>query len=141
MVITNNRTKVVVGVHLSKEKKGRLYNTCHELLSKKLIVKRSRFHASYIISSHPVAILATSHLVGCIEYWNNSFEDKVDKSAVTTSYQVGWVDYTLQDILGQKFRQYIIQNAKKHAMEIQVWNPYTCVRLRGSLKPDQSQLP
>ena len=29
-----------------------------------------------------------------------------------TSYQVGWIDYTLQDILGQKFGQYNIQNAK-----------------------------
>ena len=50
--------------------------------------------------------------MGCIEYWYNSLEEKVDKSAVTTSYQVGWVDYTLQDIFGQKFRQYKIQNAK-----------------------------
>ena len=25
------------------------------------------------------------------------------KSAVATSYQVGWIDYTLQNILGQKF--------------------------------------
>ena len=33
----------------------------------------------------------------------NSLEDKVDKNAVATSYQVGWIDYALQDILGQKF--------------------------------------
>ena len=50
--------------------------------------------------------------MGCIEYYNNSFEDKVDKSAVAASYQVGWIDYAPQDILGQKFWQYKIQNAK-----------------------------
>ena len=42
-------------------------------------------------------------LVGCIEYQYNSLEDKVDKSAVATSYRVGWINYTLQDILDQKF--------------------------------------
>ena len=36
----------------------------------------------------------------------------VEKSAVETSYQVGWIDSTLQNILGQKFWQYNIQNAK-----------------------------
>ena len=58
--------------------------------------------ASYIISPQSVAIFATSHLVGCIEYKQKSLEDNVDKSAVATTYQVGWIDYTLQNILGQK---------------------------------------
>ena len=31
--------------------------------------------------------------MGCIEYLYNSLEDKVDKSACATSYQVGWIDY------------------------------------------------
>ena len=103
--IKNNKTKVVVGAYLSrlKNKNGWLYNTYYELLSKKWIVKRSRFHASYIILPQSVAIFATSHLVGCIEYQYNSLESKVDKSAVATSYQVGWIDYTLQNILGQEF--------------------------------------
>ena len=33
-------------------------------------------------------------------------------SAVAMSYHKGWIDYTLQNILGQKFWQYKIQNAK-----------------------------
>ena len=33
-------------------------------------------------------------------------------SAVATSYQVGWIDYALQNILGQKFRQNKMQNVK-----------------------------
>ena len=86
----NNKTKAVVGAYLSTNKqtnkKGGLYNTFHELLSEKWIVKRSRFHASYIISRQYVTISATSHLVGCI-----TLENKVDKSAVATSYQVGWI--------------------------------------------------
>ena len=72
-----------------KKKKTGLYNTYHELLSEKWIVKRSRFHASYIISLQSVAIFATSQLVGCIKYYYNSLEDKVDKRAVAKSYQVG----------------------------------------------------
>ena len=41
-VIKNNKTKVVVGAYLSRsKKKGRLYNTYHELLSEKWIFKRS----------------------------------------------------------------------------------------------------
>ena len=36
----------------------------------------------------------------------------VDKSAVATSYQVVLIDYTLQDILGQNFWQYNMQNGK-----------------------------
>ena len=43
------------------------------------------------------------HLVGCVEYWYNSLEFKVDKTAVATSYEVRWIDYTLQNILDQKF--------------------------------------
>ena len=31
------------------------------------------------------------------------YSSNVKKSAVATSYPIGWVDYTLQDILGQKF--------------------------------------
>ena len=38
-------------MHLSPEKKGDLYNTYHELLPKKLIVRRSLFRASYLY--HP----------------------------------------------------------------------------------------
>ena len=34
------------------------------------------------------------------------------KSAVARSYQVGWIDYTLQNILDQKFWQWKMQNAK-----------------------------
>ena len=99
-------------MHISLGKKSGLYNTYHELLSEKWIVKRFRFHASYIISPQSVAIFATSHLVGFIEYQYNSPEDKVDKSAVATSYQVGWIDYTLQDILGQKFWQCKLKTQK-----------------------------
>ena len=69
VVRINNKTKVADGAYLSRgKKKGGLYNTYHELLSNKWIAKRSRFHASYIISPQSVAIFATSHLVGCIEY-------------------------------------------------------------------------
>ena len=64
----NNRTKVVVGAYLSRKRKGGSYNTYHELLSEKWIVKRSRFDASYIIPPQSMTIFATSHLVGCIEY-------------------------------------------------------------------------
>ena len=90
----------------NKEKKNRnggLYNTYQELLSEIWIGKRSRFHVSYVISPRSVTIFATSHFVGCIEYYYSSLEGKVDKSAVATSYQVGWIDYTLQNILGQNF--------------------------------------
>ena len=99
-MIKNNKTKVIVGAYLFRKKK---VNNYHELLPKKWMVKRSQFHASYIISPQLVAMFATSHLVGCVEYYYNSLEDKVDKSAVATSYQVDWIDYTLQNILGQKF--------------------------------------
>ena len=54
----NNKTKVVVGAYLSRKKikKSGLYNTYHELLSEKWIVKRYRFHSSYIISPQSVAV-------------------------------------------------------------------------------------
>ena len=55
-------------MHLSLDKKGDLYNTYHELLPKKWIVKRYPFHASQIISPQAVSIFATSCLVGCIKY-------------------------------------------------------------------------
>ena len=45
----NNKAKVAVGAYLSRKRKGGLYNTFHEL-SEKWIVKRSQFHAPYIIS-------------------------------------------------------------------------------------------
>ena len=64
------------------------------------------------MSPQAVPIFATSYLVGCTKYQHNSLEDKVEKIAVATSYEVGWIDYRLQDILGQKFWQYNIQNAK-----------------------------
>ena len=50
-----------------------------------------------------VPIFATSYLAGCIKCQYNSLDDKVDKSAVATSYQVDWIDYALQEILRQKF--------------------------------------
>ena len=50
--------------------------------------------------------------MGCIKYQYNSLEEKVEKIAVATSYEAGWIDDTLQDIHGQKIWQYIIQNAK-----------------------------
>ena len=92
-----------------KERKGVLYNTYHELLSEKWIVIRYRFHASYIISPQLVAIFATSYLVGCIVNYYNSLANKVDRSAVATSCQVVWIDFTLQNIVGQKFSQYNIK--------------------------------
>ena len=52
--------------------------------------------------------------MGCIEYYHKSFEDNVDKSAAATSYQVGWIDYTLQNILGQKFWQQNKQKQQQH---------------------------
>ena len=67
IIITNDKTKVVVGAYLSM-KKGGLYNTCHELLSEKWIVNRSRFHVSSITLPQLLATFATSHLVGCTEY-------------------------------------------------------------------------
>ena len=113
IIIKNNKTKVLVGTYLSlskkKERKGVLYNTHHELLSEKWIVIRYRFHASYIISSQLVVIFATSHLVGCIVNYYNSLANKVDRSAVATSCQVVWIDFTLQNIVGQKFSQYDIK--------------------------------
>ena len=51
-----------------KYKIGGLYNNYHELLSEKWIIKRSRFHASEILSLQAVPIFATFYLVGCIEY-------------------------------------------------------------------------
>ena len=79
--IINTETKVAVCrcITSQRKKKDGLYNTYHELLSEKWMVKRSRFHASYIISPQSVPIFATSHLVGCIEYYYNNLEDKVDK--------------------------------------------------------------
>ena len=97
-----NKTKFVLDASISR-KKGDLYNTYHELLSEKWIVKRSRFHESYIISPQTVPIFAISYLVGCIKYQYNSLEGKVEKNAVATFYQGGWIGYRLQDILGQKF--------------------------------------
>ena len=76
---------------------------------KKWIVIRYRFHASYIISSQLVVIFATSHLVCCIVNYYNSLANKVDRSAVATSYKVVWIDFTLQNIVGQKFSQYDIK--------------------------------
>ena len=71
--IINTKTEVavcrcIISQRKEKKKKDGLYNTYHELLSEKWIVKRSRFNASKIISSNSVAIFATSHPVGCIDY-------------------------------------------------------------------------
>ena len=75
--------------------------------------------------------------MGCIKYQYNSLEDKVEKIAVATSYEVGWIDYTLQDILDQKFWQYNIQNAK--ALQ---WKSNSEIHWpTESLKVDQSPLP
>ena len=86
-----------------------------------------------------VPIFATSHLVCCTEYEYNSLKNKFDKSEVTTSYQVDWIDYTLQDILGQKFWQYNTQNAKtlQRKSKAEIHRPSSD---SGSLKPDSSQL-
>ena len=92
----------MVGPSLSR-KNGGLYNTYHELLSEKWIVKKSRNFTRHKLHQSPqaVPISVTPHLVGCIEYYYNSFGDKVDKRAVPTSYQLGWIDYTLKDIFDQ----------------------------------------
>ena len=54
------------------------------------------------MSPQAIPIFATSCLVGCIKYQYNSFEEKIEKIAVATSYEAGWIDDTLQDIHGQK---------------------------------------
>ena len=88
---------------LQEKIKGELYNTHHELLSEKWIIERFRFHVSYIISPQAVPIFTASHLVGCVEYYYNcNLEVKVERSAVATFYQVGWIDYTLQVIPGSE---------------------------------------
>ena len=77
-----NETKSVIGTSLSKNKDG-LCNAYYELLSE---------HASQIISPQSVPILATSHLVGCVEYFykpSNTLETKLNRSAAATFYQVG----------------------------------------------------
>ena len=61
------KTKVVAGALFSRKKSG-LYNTYHELLIEKWIIKKPQFLASLIISPQAVPIFATSQLVGCIEY-------------------------------------------------------------------------
>ena len=103
MKIINTKTNVAVCVYLSKKKNNKtdgLYITYHELLLEKWIVERSQFQYP---NQQQYSIFATSQLVGCIEYQYNSLEDKDDKSAIARFYQVGWTDYALQDILGQKF--------------------------------------
>ena len=109
IIIIFRRNKISLCQKKKKERKGVLYNTYRELLSEKWIVIRYRFHASYIISPQLVAIFATSHLVGCIVNYYNSLANKVDKSAVATSYKVVWIDFTLQNMVGQKFSQYNIK--------------------------------
>ena len=54
------------------------------------------------MSPQAVSIFAKSCVVGCIKYQHNSLEEKVEKIAVATSYEAGWIDDTLQDIHGQK---------------------------------------
>ena len=62
---TNDKTKVVAGAYLSL-RKGRSYNTYHELLSEKLIVDRLRFHKLLIVLPQAVPIFVMSHLVGLL---------------------------------------------------------------------------
>ena len=91
---------------LSLSKKSGLYNTYHELLSD-ILISRVVYYITPISSN-------IRNIPSCGLYWIlvKSLEGKVDKSAVATSYQVDWIDYTLQNILGQKFWQYKIKNAK-----------------------------
>ena len=42
----------------------------------------------------------------------SNLEDKIGKSTVATSYHISLIDYTFEDILDQKFWQYIVQNHK-----------------------------
>ena len=58
----NNKTKVVLAAYLSS-KKDKKRDTYHELLSKKWIVKRSRFHSSYIISPQSVLFVIFAQLI------------------------------------------------------------------------------
>ena len=50
--------------------------------------------------------------MGCIKYQYNSLEEKVEKIAVATSYEAGWIDDTLQDIYGQKIWHIIYKMQK-----------------------------
>ena len=69
------------------------------------------------------------------KYYNVVLTSKLNRSAVATSCQVGWVNCMFQDILGQKFCQYDAQKAKlrKNINIIRVWNSLTRFRLKGSL--------
>ena len=49
------------------------------------------------------ATFPSCRLYGVLVQSQSSLKDKTDESAIARSYQVGWIDYTLQDILGQKF--------------------------------------
>ena len=83
-----------------------LCNTCYGLLSEKWIVKRSRFHVSKLYhlkqlqhSQHSILRVVLSISGKYIVVLRSRF----NRSAVTTSSQVGWINCTFQDILGQKF--------------------------------------
>ena len=80
-------------ISLKEKKKDGLYNTYHELLPDKWIVKRSQFQASSFISPQSVAIFTTSYLVGCIKYYYNSLQDKVDR--VQSQHPIKYIGLTI----------------------------------------------
>ena len=123
-----------------RKRKSELYNTYHELLSKKQRVKRSHFHVSYIISPKTVAIFATSHL-GVV----------LNISAIvlrTTLIRVQQQHPIKQAGLTIHSKPSLVRNsdnAKHKTQKLCNENPRLkstdLLRIRGSLKTDQSQLP
>ena len=108
---TNNKIKVVAGAYLQKKNLGYIIPT-ENCYPRNVQLRDPDFRRHKLYHPQSVPIFATSHLVACIKYHYNSLEDKVDKSTVATSYQLGQIDYTLQNIIGQNFWQYKIQIAK-----------------------------
>ena len=99
------RKSLVVGAYLSRKKTTK---ACYVKLNMNCYPRNGQlrdldFTRRILYHPQSVAIFATFHLVGCIEYYYKSLEDKADKTAVTTSCQVCWIDYTPQNIPGQKF--------------------------------------
>ena len=72
---------------------------------------------NYITSRSETIRSIPSCVVLCVvwnisKYYNVVLTSKLNRSAVATSCQVGWVNCMFQDILGQKFCQYDAQKAK-----------------------------
>ena len=106
----NNKRKFVVGAYLSR-KKGGFYNTYHKLLSEKWIVTNPDFtcHKLYYSNQYQYLQYPTLWVVLNI----STIVLRVRFTRVQSqSYQVGWIKYTLQDSLCQKFWQYKLQNAE-----------------------------